>query len=195
MYLRRTDHEEESALPEPERQRYSDQKTFIESLVKNYHGVLVNFLKRRLSTTEDAEDMAQETYYRIARKDDVTSIRDPHAFLFKVAVNLLRDNSRRDISRGPVMYTMLKDDSLSCEMPSQERVVSGKQALRVFETLLEGLPPNCRHVFILHRFKDMSYPEIAKHCGISRSGVEKHMMRALAYLNENMGVYVEGDEE
>jgi RNA polymerase sigma-70 factor (ECF subfamily) len=39
-------------------------------------------------------------------------------------------------------------------------------------------------VFLLHRFEGLSYSEIARRLGVSRSAVEKHMMHALQMLSE-----------
>lgn len=166
----------------------NENRTLLESLVHNYHDVLLGFLKRRLPTTEDAEDMAQETYFRIARKPQGEKIRDPHAFLFKTAVNLLHDERRRVVTNGLDRRVPLDDDrGHASDLPSPERVAGSRQALKVFEGLLEELPPKCRHVFVLHRFQGMTYPEISHQCNISLSAVEKHIMRALVFLNEHMG--------
>jgi RNA polymerase sigma-70 factor (ECF subfamily) len=47
---------------------------------------------------------------------------------------------------------------------------------------LEQLPPRTRHAFVLHRFENMTYAEIALRMGVTRSGVEKLIMRALSQL-------------
>ena len=47
-----------------------------------------------------------------------------------------------------------------------------------------ALPERTRDVFMLHRFEQMSYPEIARAFGISVSAVEKHIIKALRRLTE-----------
>jgi DNA-directed RNA polymerase specialized sigma24 family protein len=42
-------------------------------------------------------------------------------------------------------------------------------------------------VFLLSRASDMTYPEIAAHCGISVKMVEKHISRAIAACLEKVG--------
>jgi len=51
------------------------------------------------------------------------------------------------------------------------------------------LPPRCREVYLLNRIEDMSYTEIARHCGISVKAVEKHIGKALSLLR----VHLRGD--
>lgn len=49
---------------------------------------------------------------------------------------------------------------------------------------LESLPDLVRMAFVLHRFEDMTYAEIAQRLGVSVSSVEKYMMRALREITE-----------
>ena len=47
---------------------------------------------------------------------------------------------------------------------------------------LGELPENTRRVFVLRRYEGMRHEEIAKHLGMSVSGVRFHMEKAKAYL-------------
>ncbi len=159
-------------------------EAFLERVAAEHRDDLIAFLSRRLPSRHDAEDVAQETFYRLARKPDLLDIQDPHAFIYRIAVNLLRDRSRREDPEAN--HIEPHDDYMLAATPSQERVLAGEQTLRRFELLLAKLPPKCRHVFVLHRFREMTYQEIADYCGISKSAVEKHIMRAAAYFTERM---------
>jgi RNA polymerase sigma-70 factor (ECF subfamily) len=52
---------------------------------------------------------------------------------------------------------------------------------RVMRALNE-LPERTREIFVLQRLEQMTYPQIAEALAISVSTVEKHMIKALAYL-------------
>ncbi|MDI1325604.1 MAG: sigma factor-like helix-turn-helix DNA-binding protein [Brevundimonas sp.] len=47
---------------------------------------------------------------------------------------------------------------------------------------IRQLPPDCRHVFVLHRFEDMPLDEIAAHLGIDQALAEARLAEALARL-------------
>lgn len=158
---------------------------FIEELMRSYNDILKGFFMRRLPTRQDTEDLMQETYSRIANSD-VSVIRDPKAFLFKIANNLILDEFRRGrLNANKELLPFEEEDHVS-EIPSLDRVVSGKQAMDVFEDLLDELPPKRKQVFVLQRFKGMSYTQIADFCGISESTVKDHMGRAIAHFMEKM---------
>ncbi|QBX36301.1 hypothetical protein E4M02_12075 [Brevundimonas sp. S30B] len=53
---------------------------------------------------------------------------------------------------------------------------------RVLVRAIQQLPPQCRDVFILHRFGDMPLEEVAMHLGIDRASAEAHLAEALVRL-------------
>ncbi len=72
------------------------------------------------------------------------------------------------------------------DSPALFPVLQAAQDLDLLYRTIEQLPPKCRRVFLLSRFHDMSYPEIARHCGISVKMVEKHIGNALAVCAERL---------
>lgn len=168
-------------------EKTAGQNAFVEALIGRYDEALRRFLARRTLSEEDAEDIVQEVYYRIGRKNDITTVRYPQAYIFRTAINLVRDRVRRDRTRERSNHFPFDERLHASEVPSPERVLEGKQRLAIVCRALEELSPKCRHVFVLHRFEDMTYAEIAAHLGITVSAIEKHMMKAIAHLNERMG--------
>lgn len=55
---------------------------------------------------------------------------------------------------------------------------------------IEALPPECRKIFMLKRFDDLSYNEIAERLGISVNTVKTQMTRALQKLRESLKDYL-----
>jgi RNA polymerase sigma-70 factor (ECF subfamily) len=49
---------------------------------------------------------------------------------------------------------------------------------------VEGLPPQCRRIFIRHKFDGLTQAAIAVEFGISLNAVEKHLIRALVRLRQ-----------
>ncbi len=65
--------------------------SFVARLVADHGEDLVRFLARRARTVADAREVAQEVYVRLLRMDRKDRIRDPRAYLYRVAVNLLHE--------------------------------------------------------------------------------------------------------
>jgi len=48
------------------------------------------------------------------------------------------------------------------------------------------MPQKVRRAFLLHRSKDLSYPEIAAEMGVSTSMVEKYIIQALKQIRAEL---------
>jgi len=53
------------------------------------------------------------------------------------------------------------------------------------------LPDKCKEVFILSRYEELKYAEIADRLDISVKTVEAHVSKALKILRENLAPYIE----
>jgi RNA polymerase sigma factor (sigma-70 family) len=145
---------------------------------------LVKYFKRRCGAQE-AEDLAQEVILRVLIQPNLSAGAQLRGYCFRAAANLWRDRGRRRLTRGVVatwddaaIYSL---DEGNCP----ERVVAAREEIaRVVGVLME-LPERTRQVFILNRLEQLTYAQIAAGLGMALSTVEKHMIRALAYLSKN----------
>lgn len=152
----------------------------VQNTIRRYHDSLIQFLRQRLRVPEDALDVAQETYIRLLQYQDSRQIRSPSSMLFRIAINVANDLGRAELARGMPNQCSVDDLDLASDEPSAERQLTARQDLELLYTVIEHLPPKCRQVFLLSRVRRMTYGEIARHCGISKKMVEKHVSHALA---------------
>ena len=61
-----------------------------------------------------------------------------------------------------------------------------EQELAIIRQAIAELNPTCRQVFILHRFGNATYGQIAERLGVSVSMIEKHVSAALAHLKSRL---------
>lgn len=159
----------------------------VKEVIRRYHGSLLSFLRQRLRTSEDAADVAQEAYIRLMQYEGSREIQSPSSMLFRIAINIANDLGRSEQVRRVSDQCGLDDVDLVCERSSPEREVAAGQDLALLYETIENLPPKCRQVFLLSRVHYMTYPQIAKHCGISVKMVEKHISHALAVCMAKVG--------
>lgn len=149
---------------------------------------LARFLRARLGGSADVEDLLQDLYLKASRVDPETEVRDPRAFLYKLASNLLMDRRRSSLRtaardgawRDTTQVAGLTEDI--DDAPSAEAVVAGRERLTALVAALETLPRKTAAIFRMHKFDGLSYAEVAARLEISKSSVEKHMMEALKLL-------------
>lgn len=164
------------------------EQAFLQRLSEVYRGPLTAYFERRVYSRDEAEDLTQEVFLRLVRRPDGANIDNPEAFLFRTAVNLLRDRSRRQKTfRSHLSETELRQDRF--EGISPERVLGDRQALQAVMQRLAELDERTRDAFILHRLEGWKHAEIARAFGVSVSSVEKYIIKALAHLMRSPGPF------
>jgi RNA polymerase sigma factor (sigma-70 family) len=146
---------------------------------------LLRFLRSRTHYSEDAADLLQETFVRFARMSFPGKLDNPEAYLQRIAANLLVDRARAPAHR--LAHVPLDDLQLIDPAPSPLSEVETREMARRLDAALARLKPKTRQVFLLHRFEGLTYERIAVRLGLSPSGVEKHISKAIAHLDRRLG--------
>lgn len=160
-------------------------KNILESFAASY-GELLRHLSRRLGRDVDADDVLQDTFLRLKSIPVETDIKNPRSYLFRMADNLATDHIRGRRSLERYLSSGELPDSVD-DRPSPERVVDYRQRLGRLEQAISELPPRQRQVFLMHKFDGLSHAEIARDLKITKSAVEKLVMKALAHLRDRLG--------
>lgn len=153
----------------------SDALEGLNALYRQYSRWLNGRLRAHVDP-EQAADVVQETYLRAAPYS-AGQIRHPRAFLLRIAMNVVRDESRRSKRRGP--SEQISESHYLSEAANQTEALMMKQVVLT-------MPPLYREVFVLSRFAGMSYPEIAAARGLSVKAVEWRMSKALQHCVEQL---------
>lgn len=154
-----------------------------ERLFRSYHETLVRYLTRRLGDRDWAEEVAQETFVRALRQDDIVNER---AWVFAVAHNLVRDGARRD-ARNRRHLELLAAETREAEQvdPEEEReqTLSRAQEAAMARRALDGLGERDRQALLLKE-EGLDYGEIARVLEIEKSSVGTTLSRARKRLAE-----------
>lgn len=153
----------------------------MQSFIRAERPALLSYLRHRISSEEDAEEAVQDSFMRLLRYQHSKPAFAWRFLLYRIAANVATDHARRAKSHCAVQHVQLDDFTMASSDPSQERVVSGQQELLLLRVAILELPPKCKQVFLLSRVHDMSYSQIARHCGISVKMVEKHIHKAVTH--------------
>lgn len=160
-------------------------KNILASFSASY-GELLRHLNRRLGADLDADDVLQDTFLRLHSIPADSDIRNPRSYLFRIADNLAMDRIRSRRTLGRYVASADNPDAVD-ESPSPESVVDYRQRLARLEQAVAELPDRQRQVFLMHKFDGLSHSEIAGELGITKSAVEKLVMKALAHCRDRLG--------
>lgn len=162
---------------------------------------LLRFLCARCNDRQEAEDALQELWLKL---DGPTygPIANPAAYLFRMANNLVLDRRRsRTRAMRRDMQWLVPAGASATGQPAEQQpdpatpadeAMASEQERTVLHHAIAQLPPGARQALMLFRFEGHSQPEVAAIMGISRSGVEKHLVVAMKHLRAalaNCGVF------
>ena len=166
----------------------------MDELISSYGTSLQRFLTRKLSSPEDAADVAQDAYLRLYRLDHPEQLDNARAFLFQVASNMAIDQLRRQTLHNRYLRS---EQSIAAgneaighrSAVSPEQIISSREKLAHIYHAVDQLPLKCRQAFLLHRSRGLSYSEISQEMGVSVSSVEKYILQALKQCRKELVRY------
>ena len=162
-------------------------------LAARFRRPLVTFFLRRIKDRSLAEDLTQDVLLKVVRASERGQIERADSYVFKVAINLLRDHRRRALRAGPTLFLPIEEDpdghleSQLVEAISPERVLLSEDSLADVLRSLAELGELTRNIFILFRLENMKQKDIAALYGIGQSTVEKHVVKAVLHLANRYG--------
>ena len=119
-----------------------------------------------------ADDVAAETFLRVAPYAAAGQVRNPKALLLQVAQNLALDHRKHDRVSA---LTQPVDEGFFARLAQP----STQDEALTLKKIVMDLPPELREVFILKSIEGMTYQEIADLLGVPYTTVN-HRLR-LAY--------------
>lgn len=99
----------------------------------------------------------------------------------------------RSRSREAEVFSLESEiGSSSCYIPDQEmfeQIVSSELEKKI-EEIIQSMPEECKKVFLLSRYGNKSYAEIANELNISVNTVKYHIKKALSLFREELKDYL-----
>ena len=151
---------------------------------------LFRFLYRYTRDRQSAEDLAQETFVRLWKvRERLDPDLAPKFYLYRIARNLGIDyaadqkQTRRESDLPESVLVRLSYDPAE----AYERSLLADSVQKG----LSLLPERCRAVFLLARYHELSYEEIAVSLEISLQTVKNQMNKALSRLRKHLAEELE----
>ena len=164
-----------------------DGEKAIEWLFKEHYSYLCRVVYKILPDANLVEDLVQEVFFELWRRKDRIHINlSIKAYLRRTAVNktlnFIRDQKVKFDHEEKL--PVLRSNS-----PTVNQTLEAQELQEFIDQSIDQLPERCRIIFILSRFEDMSYKEIAAKLGISIKTVENQISKALKVLRGTLGNY------
>ena len=140
---------------------------------------LFQFLRRRVRSSVDVQDLAQETYLRLLRARDLNEVRNPLAYLLQVASHVALEWCDRQ-PRSDLMVALDEDMLVDRQLPELE--LDARLAEQRLDEALASISPMMRAVVLLRLRDERSYQEIAAELRITDRQVRRYLARGYECL-------------
>jgi len=149
----------------------------IHALYSAHHQWLSGWLRRRLGSSFDAADLAQDVFIRLLTRRRPVQAREPRAFLATIAHGLVVEHwRRRELEQAWLETLAAMPENLS---PSPETRQIIFETLTQIDRMLDTMKPAVREAFLLAQLDGLTCPQIAARLGISLATAERHIAKAL----------------
>ncbi len=153
-----------------------------EQLFKTYFKPLVNFANKFLNDIDQSKEIVHDVFVRVwEKKHEMDLDNSVKSYIYRSVnnrcLNYIRDNKK------------FVNHDTTTEKPYSDNIIENLNAIEIqaiINRTLDSLPERTKQIFIMSRYDNLKYAEIAEKLGISIKTVEANISKALKELRKNL---------
>lgn len=162
--------------------------------IQDYGRQLFGFIRSRVKTNEDAEDILQDVWYQFSNQPEREAIESVSGWLYRVARNKITDRYRKKKNESLEDFSFYSEDG---DLNFREILLADNSSNPETEHLrqlfweelfaaLEEVPENQRSVFVRNEMEDMTLQEIADADGEKLKTIISRKRYAVLHLRKRL---------
>lgn len=157
-----------------------DADNAVRVIFEQYYESICIRINRMIKNKAQTEDLAQELFLDFWKKRNDIEIKGSLKAYLSIAarnktLNWIKSNKNHD-------FNSIEDVQQATNEQSAQKLMELEEMKSHIDEAIDLLPEKCKIVFILSRFEQLSYKEIAKNLDISPKTVENQISKALKML-------------
>jgi len=163
--------------------------------ISAYGKSLLGFIRKRVKSDADAEDILQDVWYQFSSVVNSEPIEQTGAWLYRVARNKILDKHKKHTEI--LLDDMLPDAEDDDDAPDFKAILMTETKTPETEYIrnlfweqlffaLDELPEEQRQVFIWHELEDLSFKEIAELTGEKMQTLVSRKRYAVLHLRDRL---------
>jgi len=168
-------------------------KQHILQTVNDYGKQLLGFIRGKVSTDEDAEDVIQDVWYQFSNLDEIEAIESVSGWLYRVARNKITDRFRKKKTESLEDFSFESEDgevNFKEILLTDARTPEDEYFKKIFwdelMQALDELPEKQRNVFIQNELEDISLQQIADQSNESIKTIISRKGYAVKHLRDRL---------
>lgn len=160
-----------------------------ELLFNEHYSRMVSYAYNFLKEQEASEEIAQEVFYQLWINREKTEIKTAiSSYLYRAVrnrcINLIKHIDIREKYKAYNSEEIEKADKESTDL------LTVNELDKIIRSSIDQMPLQRKKIFLMSRYDEMTYKEIAEKMGLSKKTIENQMGKALQYLREELKDYL-----
>ncbi|GAB7087373.1 RNA polymerase sigma-70 factor [Marinifilum fragile] len=160
-----------------------------ESLFNDHYSRLCAYAYNFLKEQEASEEIVQEAFFKLwIKRKDIVIESSMESYLYRAvrnaSLNLIKHINIRE------KYKEYNQEEIEYDEQIDRDPLNASELELKIRASIDLLPEQRKKIFILSRYEQLKYREIAEHLGISVKTVENQMGKALKFLREELADYL-----
>jgi RNA polymerase sigma-70 factor (ECF subfamily) len=163
--------------------------TDLEVFFKKHYKSLCIAANNIVNDHDAAQDVVQDVFLALLKQKGKIKINTSlKAYIFRATINTSLNYIKKVPPRVLWESEVLNTYHSTCAIG--ENSLEHLELEESINQAIHLLPPKCKAVFLLNRYQDMKYREVAEHLGISVKTVENQMGKALKMLRNHLKPHI-----
>ncbi|WIO73627.1 RNA polymerase sigma factor [Porticoccaceae bacterium LTM1] len=181
-------HKSDNVINLSSRQKQGRQQ-LVKQLFDEYAPMIRRFYLARLMPEDEVDDLVQELFSRLIALDGLEMKMSPEtgsnlSFFLTMANNMVVDLQRKAMTRKDYVVREKNSEAERVNEQTPEVIVSALRDLEAMKSVILRMRPAWRKAFILSRFNNMSYQDIAEYMDVTLKQVEHFISQAMAKIRK-----------
>lgn len=142
------------------------------------------FVNSYTKNREQTSDIVQDTFLKLwGNRSQLDYSKSIKSLLFKMSYNIFVDNYRKRQRETNMLEGWMYKRLMQVVAGDKEEK---KHKAKLVRDAIETLPPRCKEIFLLSKFEQLKYQEIADRLNISVKTVEAQMGKAFRLVKKHL---------
>jgi len=170
------------------RLRKGDIKAY-EIIFNKYYNILFGYCVKFVKDKEEAKEIVNDAFLKLweHRKNIRKDVDTLKPYLFQIVHNLSINFLQKSSNKNRTLFDNF--DLYGIEIAYFHNPMEDKELFDFLNAAICKLPSQRRKVFMLSRFNELTYSEIANQLGISLKTVENQISRSLSFIKSEFKKY------
>ena len=164
-------------------------KNAFETIFKTYYSHLCAYANKFVADIDDSEEIVQEIFFQLWQKrDEINILTSFKSYLFRSVHNsCLNYIKHKNIQQKHIEHTLYEQKDNSIEFTDSIETSELQNKIRM---TIDKLPTERKKIFLMIRFDNLKYAEVAEKLNISIKTVENQMGSALKFMRNELKEYL-----